>query len=83
MRSFILAIIFIFLFHFGYSQNDTIIYYKANNKPALGKEDAVRYIEIKKKRKNEFKVDSYFKSDKIWEQSNEKRVIYLENDSLI
>ena len=53
MRSFILAIIFIFLFHFGYSQNDTIIYYKANNKPALGKEDASHFTKIKKKGEDE------------------------------
>ncbi|RXQ93936.1 energy transducer TonB [Ancylomarina salipaludis] len=83
MKSFFFLVAFVFLFQFGYTQNDTTIYYKANNKPAIGKEDATRYIEIKKKKKNEFKVDSYIKSDNIWEQSHEKRVIYLENDSLV
>jgi TonB family protein len=83
MKSLLLFISFVFLFHLGYSQNDTIIYYKANNKPALSKEDAIRYIEVKKKKENEFKVDTYFKSDDVWKQSKEKQEIFIENDSLL
>lgn len=83
MKSLFLLLSFVFLFQLGYSQNDTIIYYKANNKPALGKEDAIRYTSIRKIKENKFKVDTYYKSDDVWKQSKETQDIYIENDSLI
>ncbi|MGZ2368530.1 energy transducer TonB [Ancylomarina sp. YFZ004] len=83
MRSFLLFIIFTFLFQLGYSQNDTIIYYKANHKPALGKEDAIRYITIKEKKENRFKISTYRKTEDKWIKSFNDKVASFENDSVI
>lgn len=83
MRSFLLFIIFIFLFQFGYSQNDTIIYYKVNHKPALGKEDAIRYISIKEKNENRFKISTFRKTEDKWIKSFNDKVASFENDSVI
>ncbi len=83
MRSFLLFISFIFLYHLGYSQNDTTIYYKANNKPALGKEDAIRYISIKEKNENRFKISTYRKTEDKWVKSFNDKIASFENDSVI
>lgn len=83
MKSLLLLISFIFLFHFGYSQNDTIIYYKANNKPALGKSDAIRYIKIKEKRNNMYKISTSTKKGDIWMKSKYTISAAIENDSTI
>ena len=83
MRSFLLFISFIFLFHFGYSQNDTIIYYKGNNIPALGKEDAIRYVKVKKKKENVYEHETYYKSHGIWKPLKERQLVYIKNDSLL
>lgn len=83
MKSLLLFISFIFLFHIGYSQNDTIIYYKANNKSALGKEDAIRYITIKEKKKSTFKISTYNKSDGKWKKMLFDDLAILENDSVV
>jgi TonB family protein len=83
MRSFLLFISFILLFHFGYSQNDTIIYYKANHKPALGKEDAVSFTKIKKKKENEYKLSYSGKKGDRWIRSKYTRILTVENDSTI
>ncbi|MCZ4696122.1 TonB family protein [Ancylomarina euxinus] len=83
MRSFLLAIIFVFLFQFGYSQNDTTIYYKANNKPAIGKEDASHLTKIKKKSENEYKLLYLVKKGDRWIRSKHTRILTVENDSTI
>lgn len=83
MKSLLLFISFIFLFHLGYSQNDTIIYYKGNNKPALGKEDASRYISVKKKRENKFKISTFRKNEDKWTKHHSDMVASFENDSVI
>lgn len=83
MKSLFLLLSFVFLFQLGYSQTDTIIYYKANNKPALGKEDAIRYISIKKKKENKFKISTFFKNEDKWTKSFNDRVVSFENDSVI
>jgi TonB family protein len=83
MKSLLLFISFVFLFHLGYSQNDTIIYYKANNKPALGKEDAIRYISIKEKKENKFKITTFRKTENKWIKSFNDKVASFENDSVI
>jgi len=83
MKSFLLFISFIFLFHLGYSQNDTIIYYKANNKPALGKEDATHFTKIKKKGENEYKLLYFGKKGDRWIRSKHTRILTVENDSTI
>jgi len=83
MRSILLLISFSFLFHFAYSQNDTTLYYKANNKPALGKEDATQYISIKEQKENTFKISTYNKSDGKWKKLLFDDIASLENDSVV
>lgn len=83
MKIFFFFLSFAFSSHFGYSQNDTTIYYKANNKPALSKEDAIQYIKVIKKSEGKYKLDAYYKSDDTWKQSNKKQDVYFENDSLL
>jgi len=83
MKSLLLSISFIFLFHLGYSQNDTIIYSKANNKSALGKEDATHFTKIKKKGDNEYKLSYSKKRGDSWIRSKYTKLITVENDSTI
>jgi len=83
MKSSLLLISFIFLFHLGYSQNDTTIYYKANHKPALGKEDALAFTKIKKKSENEYKFLYFGKKGERWIKSKHTRILTIENDSTI
>ena len=83
MKSFLLFISFIFLFHLGYSQNDTIIYYKAYNKLAIGKEDASHFTKIKKKGDNEYKLLYFGKKGDRWKRSKHTRILTVENDSTI
>ncbi|WP_165389600.1 energy transducer TonB [Ancylomarina subtilis] len=83
MKSSLLLISFIFLFHLGYSQNDTTIYYKANQKPALGKEDALAFTKIKKKSENECKFLYFGKKGERWIRSKHTRILTVENDSTI
>lgn len=73
----------IILSHIGYSQNDTTIYYKANNKPALGKEDALRYIVIKKKSDNQYKILNFNKTKDSWKRSKYTILATIENDSTV
>jgi len=83
MRSFLLFISFTFLFHLGYSQSDTTIYYKANNKSALGKNDASYFTKIKKKRKNVYKLSFFDKKEDKWTKLKYARVLTIKNDSTI
>tara|TARA_R110001583_G_scaffold8075_1_gene39392 strand:+ start:908 stop:1735 length:828 start_codon:yes stop_codon:yes gene_type:complete len=81
MKSLLLFISFIFLFHLGYTQNDTIIYYKANNKPALSKKDASHFTKIKKKGENEYKLSYSSKKGERWIKSKYTLLLTIENDS--
>ena len=83
MRSFFLIVSLIFLFNFGYSQNDTIIYYKGNNRPTLCKEDAVRLIKIQKKNENKFKLSYSRKKYGRWIKLKYTKILSIENDSTI
>jgi len=83
MKSSLLLISFIFLFHLGYSQNDTTIYYKANHKPAPGKEDALNFTKVKKKKENEYKLSYSSKKGDRWIKSKHTRILTIENDSTI
>ncbi|MRT93307.1 energy transducer TonB [Ancylomarina sp. 16SWW S1-10-2] len=83
MKSFLFFISFIFLFYLGYSQNDTTIYYKANNKPALGKEDATHLTKIKKKGDDVYKLSYSNKRRDNWVKSKYTRILTVENDSTI
>lgn len=83
MKSLLLFISFIFLFHLGYSQNDTIIYYKSNNKPALGKEDASHFTKVKQKSDKVYKLSYSNKRGDRWIKSKYTRLLTLENDSTI
>lgn len=83
MKSLFLLLSFVFLFQLGYSQTDTIIYYKANNKPALGKSDAIRYVKIKGKKNNMYKISTSTKKGDIWMKSKYTISAAIENDSTI
>lgn len=64
----------------GFSQSDTIIYHRANNKPAV-KDNATEYIKVKKNRKSIFTISTYYKTDDKWTLSPINETAHFINDS--
>jgi len=67
----------------SFAQKNTIIYYKANNKPAIGKEDATYFTKIKKKNETEYKLSYSGKKGDRWIKSKYTRILTIQNDSTI
>jgi len=73
----------LFIIQVGFSQTDTIIYRRANNKPAV-RSNATEYIKIKKhKRRDEFTINRYTKDENQWKLSSKKETAYKINDSTL
>jgi len=66
----------------GFSQIDTIIYSRANNKPA-DKKNATKYIEIKGNTEDGFKILRYTKNENQWRLFPKKETAKFINDSTI
>jgi len=82
-KKYFLSYTLIFLIQIGFSQTDTIIYSRANNKPAV-RSSAKEYIEIKKKkRKDIFTVSRYTKNEDQWKLSSIKETAYKINDTTL
>lgn len=81
-KSHILSITFLLLIRVGFSQMDTIIFSRANNKPA-DRENATRYIEIKSINEKEFKIFRYKRDEDKWNLSPIKEIAKIINDSTI
>lgn len=79
-RLLLLNLIFLILAQIGFSQSDTIIYHRANNKPAV-KDNATEYIKVKKNRKNIFTISTYYKTDNKWTLSPIEETAHFINDS--
>ena len=82
-RLLFLFLLLLFFSHLGYSQRDTTIYYKANNKPALCKKDAIRCIKVRKKKKGLYSIKTLNKKDNNWKQSKLTQDVYIQNNFLI
>ncbi len=73
-------LIILILSQIGFSQADTIIYHRANNKPAV-EDNATEYIKIKKSRKKIFTISTYYKNDNKWTLSPVEETAHFANDS--
>lgn len=79
---YLITFLSLMIYEIGYSQKDTIIYTKANNKPAL-KDDATNYTQIKQIGRSKFKVLSYSMKDGIWIKSSLNEIVQILDNSSI
>jgi len=82
MRSVFFFITFLSSSVFAFCQNDTIIYFKANRKPAT-EIDAIESIQIEKIKDGKLKIIRQKKIDDKWISSDSKEIVYLLNDSTL
>jgi len=81
-KLFFVHLVLLLLIQSGFSQTDTIIYHRANNKPAV-KDNATEYIKVQKNKKNIFTISTYYKTDNKWILSSIKETAYFINDSTL
>ncbi|OFY51172.1 MAG: hypothetical protein A2W85_03985 [Bacteroidetes bacterium GWF2_41_31] len=81
-KLFFVHLVLLLLAQSGFSQTDTIIYHRANNKPAV-KDNATEYIKVQKNKKNIFTISTYYKTDNKWILSSIKETAYFINDSTL
>ena len=79
-KLFLTHLIFLIFTQIGFSQSDTIIYLRGNNKPA-NKENATSYVEVKKNTENIFEIKTYYKNDIKWILSPSEETAHFLNDT--